>query len=421
MEFAKSLGALAVIALFLSCAPAASPAPARVDWPMYRGDLARDGHPPSATLDAAGARRLAAVWHGQLPGAIDGTPAIAGGLVIAASMGGHVAAFRQSSGALTWDTSPLGPISSSPDVDGSRVFVSTLTGHVWALDLGSGVRAWDWQAPGVQPALWASPAVDHGVVVIGSASPYGDAPLEPGRMFGLDESSGRLIWSICILPGCAPGDGVWSTPSIDAAGIGYVGVGNPADGVLAFDVATGKPVWQVSLYPDAGRDLDIGASPVLLRSGGREALAVSSTLGLVAVLDARDGSVIWSAGIVEGSSVHGLLATPAYDGSLLFVASASPPTGVIALATGGAVDWKHVTDLPVYSSPAVANGVVIFGTGAVFGDLKAGTVMALSASSGATLWTYDAHSAVRGSPAVAGSLVVIGDHDGDLLAFAPAA
>jgi len=78
---------------------------------------------------------------------------------------------------------------------------------------------------------------------------------------------------MCVRPNCAPGDGVWSTPAIDVSGQAFVGVGNPDDGVLAFDPSTGKRMWLASLYPDADRDLDIGASPVIIDWHGREVIA----------------------------------------------------------------------------------------------------------------------------------------------------
>lgn len=423
MENAKSLALAAAAILVAGCTLSvnATPAVESPEWSMYRGDLARDGHPASATLDSAAARRLTLAWSARLEGAVDGTPAIAQGLVVAGSIGGQLAAFDERTGRLAWTVAGVGPISGSPAIDGGRVLFGTLDGHVRAYAVASGKPLWDWTAPGDHPAIWSSPAIYRGLVVIGSASPYGDAPLEPGRMFGLDETSGQVLWSVCMRAGCAAGDGVWSTPSFDGAGVGYVGVGNPDDGVRAFDVATGKLKWDVSLYTDAGRDLDVGASPVVVTYQGREALAVSATSGLLALLDARDGTSIWESQLVAGSAVHGLLASPAYDGVALYAASASAPTGLFAVAAGGTARWMHATGLPVYSAPVVGRGVVVFGTGAVFGDLTTGTLTALSTADGSLLWMYDAHSAVRSSPAIAGDLVAVGDYAGDLLAFRPAA
>jgi outer membrane protein assembly factor BamB len=81
--------------------------------------------------------------------------------------------------------------------------------------------------------------------------------------------------------------------------------------------------------------------------------------------------------------------------------------------------WRHDTDQPVYSAPAVGNGVVVLGTGGVFGDLKSGAILALSGADGHVLWSYGTHSAVRSGPAIAGDLLVVGDSVGDLMAFRP--
>jgi outer membrane protein assembly factor BamB len=388
---------------------------------MYRGDLLRDGHPETATLDVSAAGHLAPAWRAFINGPVDGSPAVADGMVVAGSHGGWLAAFSASTGAIQWADGGLGPISGSPAIDGGRVIVGTLSGQVRAFDLANGRQLWDWKAPGDQPAIWSSPTVYLTFVLAGIGSQYGDSPLEAGRMAALDLATGREVWELCVRAACTPGGGIWSTPAIDSAGRAFVGVGNPDDGVLAFDAMTGKRLWEHAFYADDGRDLDVGASPVVFGTGTHEVVAVGSVAGVFNALDAATGTVVWSDDLVSGSAVHGLTASPGYDGTRLFVGSASPPNGMFALnASDGRVLWRHETDLPVYSSPAVAEGVVLFGTGAVFGDTTVGSIVALSTSDGQVLWTYDTHSAVRSSPAIAGRLVVAGDAKGDVFAFRPA-
>ena len=413
--------ALAMAVLAASCAAPASHAssPAVDQWPMYRGDLARDGHPPTATLDAAGAARLQLSWQGHLGGAIDGSPVVASGKVVAGSANGQLAAFDVKAGTDLWIRIGLGAITGTPAVVGNRVFAATLTGHVRAFDLNDGRDVWDWKADGFQPALWSSPTIYDGLLLVGIGSQAGDTPLETGRIVALDAATGRERWSTCAIAGCLPGGGIWSTPSIDSAGHAYVGVGNPVDGVLAFDARTGGRLWETSFYSDNGRDLDVGASPILVQLGGREALAIGSVAGVFKMLDARNGALIWSVGLDKGSAVHGLIATAAYDGVNLYVGSASPPTGLFARKLDGSDLWTSVTSEPVYSAPTAGNGVVVFGTGAVFGDLSVGLIIALSSGDGSVLWSYDARSAVRSSPVIVGSLVLVGDAGGDLLAFEP--
>lgn len=410
------------VALLLAgaCGGPAAPSGPLGGWPMYRGDLARDGHPAGASLGPAQAGRLALAWSAPLGASIDGSPAVRDGLVVAGTEGGVVEAHRLTSGALVWRASGLGPVTGSPTLAGGSVLVGTSSGRVWALDLANGRPRWTWLAPGERPDIWSSPAVAGGRVLAGVASPYGDTPLQPGRLVALGLASGRLLWDSCVLAACRPGGGIWSSPAVDRRGRAYVGVGNPDDAVLAVDAATGRRLWETSLHADQGRDLDVGATPAILGDGPAEEVAVGSTGGDFALLDAASGRVEWRRQLVDGSAVHGLVGSPAYDGRQLYVPSASPPTGVIALsAAAGGVRWRHGTAEPVYSSPAVGRGTLVVGTGAVFGDSSDGAVTALSTEDGHVLWSYDAHAAVWSSPAIAGDEVCVGDHAGTLRCFRP--
>jgi outer membrane protein assembly factor BamB len=411
------------LALFAGCVAAPAPAPVVAVqgevWTMYRGDLARDGHPFTATLDAIGAAHLALAWRARFGGAVDGTPAVASGLVIAGSAAGELRALNASNGETVWSVRGLGAIAASPTVSGDLVYAASLTGHVYALSVAHGGVAWSWKAQ-AGAAIWASPVVYGDEVIVGVASPYGDQPLVPGRLVGLDAANGHQRWTMCVELNCAPGGGVWSTPATDEGGIAFVGVGNPTDGVLAFDPLTGERRWLVSLYDDQGRDLDVGASPVVFDLAREEVVAQATVQGLFVVLDAKDGTLVWQQSVVNGSAVHGLLATPAYDAKDLFAASASAPDGIVALnPTDGSSVWRHETATPVYSAPAVGDGVLVFGTGAVLENVKAGSVVVLSTADGSVLFSYDTHSAVRSGPAVAGKFVVVGDAAGDLFAFRP--
>jgi len=414
---------LAALAVTVGCTSGTTaPSPAGVsDWPTYRGDLARDGHPGGVTLNAEQASHLAALWTRAVGGAIDGTPIVFGGSVIVATESGTIASFDLSSGAPGWSRHGLGNFSGSPTVAGGLVVAGTLGGHLYAFGISDGHTVWDWRAPGQQPAIWASPAIYGETVLIGIASQYGDQPLEAGRVAGLALSTGRQKWIFCIEAGCVPGGGVWSSVAVDAGGRAFVGTGNPDDGVIAFDAETGKLLWATSLHEDAGLDLDVGATPIVATVGGREAIAVGSDGGLFDLLDAATGAVIWSRFLVKGSAVHGLIASPAFDGAAFYVPSASSPTGMFALDPAtGAIQWEQITPLPVYSAPAVGSRVLIFGTGDLFGDPKAGSLVALSTTDGSIVWSYDAHRSIFSSPAIAGTTVLVGDTRGDLIAFRPA-
>jgi glucose dehydrogenase len=66
--------------------------------------------------------------------------------------------------------------------------------------------------------------------------------------------------------------------------------------------------------------------------------------------------------------------------------------------------WSYATDGPVYSSPAVANGVVYVGSL----DFN---VYALKARTGTKLWSYQTGLYLQSSPAVANGVVYVGSED----------
>ena len=78
--------------------------------------------------------------------------------------------------------------------------------------------------------------------------------------------------------------------------------------------------------------------------------------------------------------------------------------------TGGNYNYADPTSGGPNSSPAVANGVVYFGS-------LDNNVYALNASTGAKLWSYATGAGVQSSPAVANGVVYFGSGDNNLYAL----
>ena len=127
---------------------------------MYRGDALGDGHPPAARLSRGEAPHLTLRWHRNLRAAVDGTPAISGGVVVVGSESGKLAAYRLETGATVWEDNGLGQIMGSAAIVRQQVLVGTLTGRVDALGLRSDrqihVRAVKFSAGASTPLLAAA-------------------------------------------------------------------------------------------------------------------------------------------------------------------------------------------------------------------------------------------------------------------------
>ena len=418
---------LFAVALLLSACSGGAPAstitvrgPLAPAWTMFRGDPARDGHPLGVTLTPASAARLQLAWTADLGSPIVGGPVVADGMVIAGTEGGTLEALSTEQGGVVWKQTGLGPLIGQPLISGDNLFIGSGDGRLYAFVLASGTRIWDWRAPGVEPALWGGPVVDSGLLLVGVGSQAGGSPSEVGRLVALDPASGDRIWATCLLPACAAGDPIRSSVALDPAGYGYVGVGSPDDAVAAFDAGIGRITWKTSLYPDQGRGLAVSATPLLFLSHGRERVAVGGQAGTFAVLDALTGAVVWTRDLVAGSAGGGLNGSAGFDGRALYLPSAGSPSGLLALdPDSGSVLWQATSARPVYSSPAVGLGVLVYGEGALQGDPPGGAVVALSTVDGRPLWRAQTGAAVLASPIVVGEAVYAADLGGRLFAFRP--
>ena len=89
--------------------------------------------------------------------------------------------------------------------------------------------------------------------------------------------------------------------------------------------------------------------------------------------------------------------------------SRSGSAGINTTQPQGKLKWSFQTDGEINSSPAVANGIVYFGSA----DSK---FYAIDASTGEKRWVFQAESWIDSSPAVADGVVYFGSNDGKLYA-----
>jgi outer membrane protein assembly factor BamB len=252
--------------------------------------------------------------------------------------------------------------------------------------------------PAVSQAIGGAttPAVANGVLYVGDSR----------YIYALDAENGAELWR-------SDYGGVDSSPAV-VRGTVYVGAGNF---LYALSAENGSQLWNYTIFHGSSFDQ---SSPTV-ENGAVYIGSEGIFGGDIYALNATDGSLVWSTPIgVDVFSSPAVVNGVVYVGSLTFEADAS--NGVYALnATSGAILWKHLaSDYAYGSSPAVVDDTVYIGSGNLtnIGQNNHAYLEALNAVNGDELWNYTTGGYVWSSPAVADGLVyAAAAFDGDFFAL----
>jgi outer membrane protein assembly factor BamB len=397
-----------------------------VAWrpPAARAGWWEDAGPdwPSAAHDRAGTRaapigvRQGRVrWVARLAGGVPGAAAIVGRTVVAASLGGEVAAFDLATGRERWRvTPPLEPFFAGPAIAGDVVVVAS--DRATALDLGTGRTRWtapSLRGDGGDDYFWGPPVVAGDLVLIGSGSGAegaGGGGVR-GRISAFDLGTGALRWSTPTVPPGANGGGVLGPPTVSGervyvtTGAPYAGAPAPGtsslielrlrDGAITWIAPSGQPddlnsaalllgrrafatgkdgvhawdrlrrtkLWHAALTPPVAQPGPTdGPEFGPLATDGRRLYALSNDNDngqvVAAALDPRTGATAWRTPLPGFA-----FAAPAIAGDRLWTATAAGTLHALALRDGApraAIDLGN----PSASAIASAHGFVLAGTGA---------------------------------------------------------
>lgn len=264
------------------------------------------------------------------------SPAVSDGMVYFGAGDGGIYAVDAATGVLQWSYRTGGVVHASPAVAGGTVFVGSWDSKVYALDARSGAVKWTFQA-GLDPAVHnqegfqSSCAVKDGVVYVGCRDAH---------VYALDAATGRRLWDYSTGKSWVIG-----TPAI-RDGIVYAGTSDTAR-FFALDARTGRLLFNTDCKAY------VFSSAALC---GPRAY-VGSHNGVLQAIDARTGAVDWTFR-TAGSRRDplGLLD----DELRLDRAAFTPVTGDFGDMY---IDFYRFTTVGgIMSSPAVADGVVLFGS-----------------------------------------------------------
>jgi outer membrane protein assembly factor BamB len=244
-------------------------------------------------------------------------------------------------------------------------YIGNTRGIVHAISMRSGKFAWVHRTPGY-PRMASSPAV------------YGDEIVYhtmDGWVYVLDRTSGRLRWR------WRSGSPIESSPII-VDGVDYFGDWNGE--MYALDLQRHRLKWR--------RDLGAKITSSAAIAGGR--LFIGDYDGRLWALSPATGATRWI-GRVNGK-IYG---TPAVAGGRVFVPSVA--YSFTAFSTSGRYLWRVGTGGYVYSSPAVAEGVVCFGS-------YDGLFYGVSAASGRVQWRIPTGGPISGAAVIVDGVAYAG-------------
>jgi outer membrane protein assembly factor BamB len=328
-----------------------------------------------------------------------GPPAVVGGRVVAASLGGEVAVFDLADGRERWrrrfDPAVYGTGEGAVAlgffggcaVRGGRVVVAS--DRLRCLRLRDGALLWEAEPlreEGGDDYFWGAPVIAAGLVIAGSGA-GSEASDTRGRVSAYRLADGGRRWSTPMVPKGGNGGGVLSPVTVDPArravfagtGAPYLPVpgANPGTcSVVELALDDGRLRWSDQIHPGDRLGLDVNSAPVLTR----HTIAVTAKDGVWA-WDRASRTRLWRRGLTPATPAEGGPAGPvngpeggpiATDGRSFHVLSNDGDAGhaVAAALDGrtGEVRWR--TDLGglAFAAPALAGDVLCATTAS--GDLE---------------------------------------------------
>jgi polyvinyl alcohol dehydrogenase (cytochrome) len=449
-------------------------------WAGWSNDLTntRFQSATAAGLTADQTAKLKLKWAFGFPAGVEtyGQPTIVAGRLFIGDDNSFVYALNAATGCVYWSFQAeaqvrtaitIAPVAGRGTTKFGAYF-GDRKGNTYAVDAHNGELLWKLNTePRVLSHVTGSTVAYDGRIYVGIAGSEEVASGDPhypcctyrGNLSALDANTGKVIWKSYTIPeepkptkknslgtqlwGPA-GASIWSTPTIDTKLKAiYVSTGNaftePAaktsDGIVAFDLATGKMLWSYQgVENDAspqgcggrgpkgeqcpehpGPDWDFANSPILKTlPNGKRVLVAAHKGGTAVALDPDNkGALLWKADLTDGATAGAggqIMWGGAADDQNVYYSLQTGAVAALKLADGSSAWLKHIDPAAAAGGGRPRRGLVAAVTaipGVVFAGGWDGVLHALSTADGHELWQYaTAHdyTTVNGVMAKGGSL-----------------
>jgi polyvinyl alcohol dehydrogenase (cytochrome) len=463
-------------------------------WNGWGADLANTRFQPAAAarLTADQVPNLKLKWAFGFPNtfASNAQPTVIGGRIFVAGANRNVYSLDAKTGCQYWSIETPAPVRTAitvvtvkGEITRSVAFFGDRRATAYGVDASSGELLWKTKIDDHSHAgLVGAPAYYNARLYVPLVAAEEGPAMNPtyeccsarGGMLALDALTGKQIWKTYTIEETPhptkknsagtmmwgpSGASIWSAPTIDTEkNLIYAGTGDNfsspptkmSDAVVAFDMNTGKIVWSKQLTEgdafnmacdgaasnascpeENGPDVDIGASPILVKlASGKRILLVSQKSGVARGLDPDNkGAILWETRVGKGGALGGIQWGSSTDGKNMYVALSdidflrkefgtgkgllvNPKAGGGLFALDAATGKKVWTAPPPVCgerpncSPAQSAAITTI-PGAVFSGSVDAHIRAYSTKDGKVIWDFDTareYQTVNGITAKGGSM-----------------
>jgi len=216
------------------------------------------------------------IWETDTGQSLSGGPGAGSGLVVVGDSAGGVVALSSTDGAVAWRARLTSEVLSAPAVGERIVAVRTVDGKLWGLDAASGARIWvyDRTVPALSLRGTSAPVIAGEAVIAG---------FDSGHLAAISLDDGQLLWEfqVAVPTGQTELERLADMDADPVVSDGTVYAVAFQGRVAAFDLRTGRPLWQRDLSSHAG----IGI--------GRRLIYVTDEESHVWAFDRGTGASLW--------------------------------------------------------------------------------------------------------------------------------
>ena len=275
------------------------------------------------------------LWTYRGTNSVTGAPVVAGDKVFFTQGDGTITCLRVSDGSLVWETVPHegenAMIDSGLTAGNGMLFFARSDYKLYAVSQNDGHVLWTYS--GSSQGLRTAPAYSDGLVFLGEYD---------GIFSIIDAKTGKR------LNGGGAG-GAINTPVVSNGNVYF----SSWDGsVNAVKIKGTEPLWNTKIGDP------VTTSPV----AGEGMLVVGTGRGIVAGLDAKNGSILWRFN-TEGGAVE---ADPVISGGIVFAASGSGEVFAVDAATGRTRFTYKAENGGISAGILVSDGVLYFGNKTIY-------------------------------------------------------